>query len=56
MEGDKYGEAETEDEDGDEEVRVGEDGFGALGFVHGVTSSSELIIDETEVSMLSFPP
>jgi hypothetical protein len=40
VEGDEYGEAETEDEDGDEEVAVGEDGFGAIGFVHGVTSGA----------------
>jgi len=36
VEGDKDGQAEAEDEDRDEEVAVGEDGFGAIGFVHRV--------------------
>ena len=31
---DKDGEAEAENEDGDEEVAVCEDSFGSLGFVH----------------------
>ena len=34
VKGDEDSEAETEDENGDEEVAVGEDGSGALGFVH----------------------
>jgi len=34
VKGDEDGEAEAEDEDGYEEVTVGEDGLGALGFVH----------------------
>ena len=46
MKCDEDSEAETEDEDGDKEVAVGEDGFGALGFVHGVTSGSGFIIDQ----------
>jgi hypothetical protein len=40
VKGDKNGEAEAEDEDGDEEVAVGEDGFGTLGFVHRGFSGS----------------
>ena len=43
VEGDEDGEAETEDERGDEEVAVGEDGFGSLGFVHG---DSRLRVDD----------
>jgi hypothetical protein len=38
VESDEDGEAEAEDENGDDEVGVSEDGFCALGFVHGVTS------------------
>ena len=40
VESDEDGEAEAEDEDGNNEVGVSEDGFGALRFVHGVTSGA----------------
>ena len=35
VECDEDGQSEAEDEDGNEEVAVREDGFEALGFVHG---------------------
>jgi hypothetical protein len=38
--GDEDGKAEAEDENRNEEVAVGEDGSGALRFVHRVTSGS----------------
>jgi hypothetical protein len=37
---DKDREAEAEDKDGDDEVGVGKDRFGALGFVHPGSSGS----------------
>ena len=40
MKCDEDGEAKAEDEHGDEEVAVGEDGSGALGFVHWGSSGS----------------
>lgn len=53
VQGDENGEAEAEDEDGDEEVAVGEDGFGALGFVHGDLGFVSMIDEACEGGTVS---